>query len=322
MVEARAKARIAVLISGRGSNMAALIYAAKQPECPFEIVLVTGDKPEAPGFELAEAEGLLVVRIPSPTPKDKSQFYQALDAQIRQAGADYVALAGFMRILPPHFVAKWDGRMLNIHPSLLPKYKGLHTHERALEAGDKVAGCSVHLVTAELDDGEVLGQTEVAILPGDTPETLSARVLIAEHQLYSRTLSSFVTREHQPAWLLNTLRQHAMNLPSVEERKSHGSPGFAIAGGKFFAMFTNEHHNDGIMALLVKTSGPDEQAMLIEQDEELYYQPQYFGAAGWIGIRVDLGRNDWDHIAGWLEKSWTTVAPPKLKRAASIADAF
>ncbi len=111
---------------------------------------------------------------------------------MRKHGATHIALAGFMRILPSSFVEAWEGRILNIHPSLLPKYKGLHTHQRALEGGDSNAGCSVHLVTAELDDGPVLGQTSVAILPGDTPETLGARVLIAEHQLYSRVLSEFV----------------------------------------------------------------------------------------------------------------------------------
>jgi hypothetical protein len=205
---------------------------------------------------------------------------------------------------------------------LLPRYKGLHTHERAIAAGDAVGGCSVHIVTEELDDGEVLGQTAVAILPGDTEDTLAERVLIAEHQLYSRTLADYVTRERQPDWLLNQLRIHALALPSTEERTSHGSPGFAITGGKFFAMFTNQHHNDGIIAVLVKTSGEEEQAMLIEQDDELYYRPQYYGPAGWIGIRLDLGRNDWDHLADWLRKSWVAVAPPKLRKSASIADEF
>jgi phosphoribosylglycinamide formyltransferase 1 len=189
------RARVVVLISGRGSNMAALLYAAKAPNCPYEIVLVTGDRPDAAGFDLAEREGIPVVRIPAPTPKDKSQFFQALDLVVRRSEAQYIALAGFMRILPPSFVENWEGRMLNIHPSLLPKYKGLDAHARALAAGDVKAGCSVHLVTAELDDGDVLGQTEVAVLPTDTPESLAARVLIAEHQLYPRILAEFVARE-------------------------------------------------------------------------------------------------------------------------------
>ncbi len=170
----------------------ALIAAAQQPDCPFEIVLVASDCPAAEGLALAAAEGVPAVGLPKPAPKDRSQFFAALDKVIRDHGADYVALAGFMRILPPDFVAKWEGRMLNIHPSLLPKYKGLNTHERALAAGDQMAGCSVHVVTAELDDGPVLGQSEVAVFDGDTPKTLAARVLLAEHQLYARVLAEFV----------------------------------------------------------------------------------------------------------------------------------
>ena len=309
------------MISGRGSNMAALLYAAKAPDCPFEIVLVAANDPDAAGLTLAQAEGIPTFAH-SHKGLPRAEFDMTMDKAIRDARADCVALAGYMRLLSPEFVGKWQGRMLNIHPSLLPKYKGLHTHERALAASDKVAGCSVHIVTEELDDGEVLGQTSVAILPGDTPDTLAERVLIAEHQLYARVLADYVTREQQPEWLLNHLRIRALALTAAEERTSHGSPGFAIQGGKFFAMFTNQHHNDGIIALLVKTSGEEEQAMLIEQDDELYYRPQYYGPAGWIGIRLDLGRNDWDHIGEWLRKSWLVVAPPKLRKSAAIADDF
>ena len=316
-----AKARVAILISGRGSNMAALVYAAKAKDCPFEVVLVASNNPDADGLKLAVAEGIPIFAQSHKGTK-RAEFDAIIDAELRKTRADYVALAGYMRLLSPEFVAKWEGRMLNIHPSLLPKYKGLHTHERALEADDKVAGCSVHVVTAELDAGEVLGQIEVAILPDDTPDTLAERTLIAEHQLYSRVLADFVSRESQPEWLLGQLRKHALALPSAEERTSHGSPGFAITGGKFFAMFSNQHHNDGIIALLVKTSGEEEQAMLIEQDDETYYRPQYYGPAGWIGIRLDLGRNDWDHIGDWLRKSWMAVAPAKLRAAVGVADEF
>ncbi len=187
----RAKARVAVLISGRGSNMAALVYAAKAQDCPYEIVLVASNDPEAAGLEFARAEGIATFAHSHKGLK-RAEFDAIIDAELRKAGADYVALAGYMRLLSAEFVASWAGRMLNIHPSLLPKYKGLHTHERALADGDRHGGCSVHIVTAELDDGPVLGQTEVAILPGDTPDTLAARVLIAEHQLYSRVLADFV----------------------------------------------------------------------------------------------------------------------------------
>jgi phosphoribosylglycinamide formyltransferase 1 len=316
-----AKTRVAVLISGRGSNMAALIYAAKNPDCPFEIVLVAANDPDAAGLALAAAEGIRTFSY-SHIGMKRADFDMIIDAEIRRVGADTIALAGYMRLLSPEFVTKWEDRMLNIHPSLLPKYKGLHTHERALEAGDKVGGCSVHIVTADLDDGDVLGQTEVAILPGDTADDLSARVLIAEHQLYSRTLANFVSRERQPDWLLGQLRKRALALPSTEERTSHGSPGFAITSGKFFAMFSNQHHNDGMISLLVKTSGDEEQAMLIEQDEDMYYRPSYYGPSGWIGIRLDLGRNDWDHIDGWLRKSWLAIAPPKVRQAFALADEF
>jgi phosphoribosylglycinamide formyltransferase 1 len=315
------KAKVAILISGRGSNMAALVYAAKHPDCPFEIVLVASNDPDAAGLILAKGEGIPTF-AKSHKGLARAEFDAIIDAEVRRVGADTIALAGYMRLLSPEFVEKWQGRMLNIHPSLLPKYKGLHTHERALEAGDKIAGCSVHIVTAELDDGEVLGQTEVAAHSGDTPETLGERVLIAEHQLYARTLAKFVTREQQPEWLLAQLGKAALALPATEIRTSHGSPGFAIAGGKFFAMFSNQHHNDGMISLLVKTSGEEEQAMLIEQDEDLYYRPQYYGPSGWIGIRLDLGRNDWDHIAQWLRKSWLAVAPPKLRKAHALADEF
>lgn len=187
------KARVAVLISGRGSNMAALVYAAKRSDCPYEIVLVASNDPEAQGLEFARAEGIATFGHSHKGLK-RAEFDAIIDAELRKAQAEYVALAGYMRLLSPEFVAGWAGRMLNIHPSLLPKYKGLHTHERALEAGDTHGGCSVHIVTAELDDGPVLGQTKVAILPGDTEDTLAARVLIAEHQLYSRVLADFISR--------------------------------------------------------------------------------------------------------------------------------
>lgn len=192
------RARVAVLISGRGSNMAALIYAARATDCPFEIVLVSGDKPDAPGLALAASEGVRVVRLPSPTAATKTQFFNDLDRVLREVSAEYVVLAGFMRIVPDAFVAAWAGRMLNIHPSLLPNYRGLHTHAAALDAGDAHAGCTVHLVTAELDGGPILAQTKVAILPGDTVASLEERVRIAEHQLLPHTLAAYVSRERDP----------------------------------------------------------------------------------------------------------------------------
>jgi formyltetrahydrofolate-dependent phosphoribosylglycinamide formyltransferase len=303
------KSRVAVLISGRGSNMAALLYASKLPDCPYEIVLVASDKADALGLALAEAEGVPVF---SATPGlKKDELFAALDQALRDAGAEFVALAGFMRILPAVFVAAWEGRIVNIHPSLLPKYKGLDTHARALEAKDKAAGCSVHVVTPELDDGPVLGQVEVAVLPGDTVETLAARVLIAEHQLYPRALSAFVMRDRTPEALLDRVRERAMILPGAEETVSHGMPCFKVKGGKMFCYFTQDHHGDGIVAVIVKTSGPDEQAQLIEQDPDIYYRPAYFGPAGWVGLRLD-GAVDWDRVEDRIGASWAHVAPRKL----------
>jgi phosphoribosylglycinamide formyltransferase 1 len=315
-----AKAKVAILISGSGTNMAALVYAAKQPDCPYEVVLVASNNPEAAGLKLAQAEG-----IPTFAHPHKGLTRKAHDAIMHEAivtaKAEFVALAGYMRILSSEFVSQWEGRMLNIHPSLLPKYKGLHTHEAALAAGDKTAGCTVHLVTAELDDGPVLGQTEVAILPGDTADTLAARVLIAEHQLYSRTLADYVMRERTPEWLIDQVRIRAMAQTEAEETLSHGMACFGIIGGKKFAYVSRDHHGDAKLSLLVKISGAEEQAMLIEQDEARYYRPAYFGD-GWIAIRLDLGDNDWDHIGEWLAKSWLAVAPKKLAKLMLVAGEF
>lgn len=304
------KAKIAILISGTGTNMAALIYAAKHADCPYEVALVASNYPDAAGLQLAAAEGIATFAH-SHTGLPREAHDDLMHDAIAGAKADYVALAGYMRILSPEFVGKWEGKMLNIHPGLLPKYKGLNTHEAALAAGDKTAGCSVHLVTAELDDGPVLGQTEVVILPGDTANTLAARVLIAEHQLYSRCLAEHVSRASSPDWLIAQVRERAMALPEADEVSSHGMPCFGIIKGKKFAYVSNDHHGDGKTALLVKISGAEEQGQLIEMDEVRYFRPPYFGD-GWIGIRLDLGDTDWDHIGEWLSKSWRAVAPRKL----------
>ena len=314
------RAKVAVLISGSGTNMAALLYASRAEDCPFELVLVASNKADAGGLRLAEAEGVPTFAL-SHKGMSRADHDAAMDAAIRASGAQWVALAGYMRILTPGFVAKWEGRMVNIHPSLLPKYTGLHTHERAIAAGDSHGGVTVHLVTAELDCGPILGQTPVAIVPGDTPDSLAARVLIAEHQIYSRCLARLVTRESAPDWLLQQVRARAMTMPEAEESVSHGMACFGIAKGKKFAYVSANHHGDGRTALLVKISGPDEQAMLVDRDAERFYRPAYFGD-GWIGIRLDLGANDWDEIADWLARSWRAVAPRKLTRFLDVADEF
>ncbi len=315
-----AKARVAILISGSGTNMAALLYAAKHPECPYEIVLVASNNPDADGLRLAQGEGIATF---AHTHKgmDRAAHDAIMHDRMLESGATHIALAGYMRILSETFVQQWEGRMLNIHPSLLPKYQGLHTHQRALDAGDKVAGCSVHLVTAELDGGPVLGQTEVAIRPGDTADTLAARVLFAEHQLYSRTLAAYVSRDTDPEWLVAQVCEHAMAQPEADEVSSHGMPCFGIIGGKKFAYVSVDHHGDDKTALLVKISGIEEQVMLIDSDPDRYYRPAYFGD-GWIGIRLDLGDTDWDHIAEWLAKSWRAVAPKKLTKLMDVAGEF
>ena len=314
------KAKVAVLISGTGTNMAALLFASKLPSCPYEIILVASNNPDAEGLKIAAAEG-----IPTFTKSHIGLDRVAHDAimhdAIAEAGATYVALAGYMRVLSTEFVAKWDGRMLNIHPSLLPKYKGLHTHQRAIEAKDPVAGTSVHLVTAELDDGPVLGQMEVAILPSDTADTLANRVKMAEYQLYPRALADFVARDTNPAYLTAQVRKRALAQPEADEVLSHGMPCFGIIGGKKFAYVSVDHHGDGKTALLVKISGAEEQAMLIDSDAERYYRPAYFGD-GWVGIRLDLGDTDWDHISDWITKSWRAVAPKRLTKLMDVADGF
>ncbi|WP_375390475.1 phosphoribosylglycinamide formyltransferase [uncultured Sphingomonas sp.] len=159
----------------------------------YEVAIVASDRPDAAGLAWAHEAGLATFAS-SPRGIGKAAFEAALDAALRAAGVEVIALAGYMRLLSPAFVAAWQGRILNIHPSLLPLYRGLDTHRRALVAGDREAGCSVHLVTDELDAGDVLGQARVPVLPGDDADTLAARVLAAEHALYPRVLAEFVSR--------------------------------------------------------------------------------------------------------------------------------
>jgi len=183
------KTKVGILLSGRGSNMMALVEQASG----YEVTLAASDKPDAAGIAWARDHGLATF-VQSPKGIPKAEYEATIDAALREADVEIIALAGYMRLLTDEFVARWRGRIVNIHPSLLPKYKGLDTHARAIAAGDTVGGCSVHVVTEELDGGEVLGQAEVPILPGDTPDTLAARVLAAEHRLYPRILAEFCAR--------------------------------------------------------------------------------------------------------------------------------
>lgn len=186
------KTKVAVLISGRGSNMEALVRAAQADDCPFQIALVLANKPDAGGLATADAAGIEALCVDQkPFGKDREAHERAIDAALRQRGIQVIALAGYMRILTPFLVDAWEGRMLNIHPSLLPKYPGLDTHARALAAGEAEAGCTVHLVTAGVDEGPVLGQARVPVLPGDDEHSLALRVLEQEHRLYPETLAGF-----------------------------------------------------------------------------------------------------------------------------------
>ena len=317
------RARVAVLISGRGSNMAALIYAARAEDCPYEVVLVTGDRPQAPGLDLAEAEGVKVARLSAGG--DKEHLFVALDAALVEADVDLIALAGFMRIIPGDFLQRWEGRIVNIHPSLLPRHKGLGTHEAVLAAREKVTGASVHLVTADLDSGEVLGQVEVAVLPDDTPATLAERVLIAEHQLYPRVVSQYLGRARDFDWIAGRVGELALTLPEIRFQTSHGSPGWKVgsqSSGKFFAIMWNRHHGEEAVGVLVKCSGQDEMAQLIEAEPDLYFRPAYYGPSDWVGIKLDRPRVDWDHVAGWLQRRWQAMAPPRLTKLLRVAGEF
>lgn len=186
--------RVAVLISGRGSNMAALIEAAKAPDYPAEIALVLSNVPGAGGLALAEASGIATVTIDHRRfGRDREAFEKAVQAELEAHRIDIVCLAGFMRILTPWLVTRWEGRMINIHPALLPAYKGLDTHARALADGATVHGATVHFVTPGLDEGPIILQEEVPVLPGDTVESLGRRVLEAEHRIYPAALRMIAT---------------------------------------------------------------------------------------------------------------------------------
>ncbi len=186
--------KVAVLISGRGSNMASLISASMEPSYPAEIALVISNRPGAPGLERAAEFGIATAAIDHKDyPGDREAFEKALDEKLKAHKTDLVALAGFMRLLTPWFVNQWHNRLINIHPALLPSFKGLNTHERALEAGVKLHGATVHFVSAEMDDGPIIIQGAVPVLDADTPDTLGARVLAVEHQIYPKALALAAT---------------------------------------------------------------------------------------------------------------------------------
>lgn len=184
-----ARVRVAILISGRGSNMAALIEAARAPDYPAEIALVLSNKSDAGGLAIAKAAGIATSAVDPKIYAGRDEFEASIDAMLAIHRIELICLAGYMRILGAPFVNRWRGRMINIHPSLLPAYKGLHTHERALADGVAEHGCTVHFVTPELDAGPVIAQATVPVLPGDDADSLAARVLVEEHKIYPAALA-------------------------------------------------------------------------------------------------------------------------------------
>jgi len=180
--------RVAILISGRGSNMDALIEAARSPDFPAQIALVISNRPDAPGLAKAKAAGLATAAVDHKIYAGREEFERSLQIVLETYRIDFLCLAGFLRLFTPWFIGQWRGRMLNIHPALLPAYKGLHTHERALADGVKIHGCTVHFVVPEMDEGPIVAQAAVPVLDGDTPEILAARVLEQEHLIYPMAL--------------------------------------------------------------------------------------------------------------------------------------
>jgi len=179
------KTRTAIFISGRGSNMMALVEAARAPDFPAEFVVVVSNDPNAAGLVWAAERGIKTVAVDhKPFGKDREAHERAIDATLEAAGVEFICLAGYLRVLTPFLVDKWAGKMINIHPALLPEFKGLHTHERAIEAGAVEHGATVHWVSSGVDEGEIIAQARVPVLPGDTADVLAARVLTEEHKLY------------------------------------------------------------------------------------------------------------------------------------------
>lgn len=194
------RTKVGVLISGRGSNMSALIAAAADPSFPAEIALVISNRPDAAGLQIAADAGIEAMGIDHrPFGDDRLAHERVIDAKFREAGIEVICLAGYMRLMTDWFIQAWIGKQLNIHPSLLPLFKGLHPHRQALLAGVTLSGCTVHQVTLETDSGPIVGQAAVPVLPGDTEDSLAARILKAEHRLYPACLAAFVSGKGSPA---------------------------------------------------------------------------------------------------------------------------
>lgn len=187
------KKRLGILISGRGTNMAALIAAAREPACPYEVALVFSNVADAKGLETARAAGIATAMLDHRGHGGRAAYDLKVDAILREAGCELIALAGYMRVLSTEFVELWPNRIVNIHPALLPSFKGLDTHARAIEAGCRIHGCTVHIVTPQLDDGPIIAQAAVPVLDDDTPDTLAARVLAEENRLYPGAVAALAS---------------------------------------------------------------------------------------------------------------------------------
>ncbi len=200
--EAIAPRRIAVFISGTGSNMEALLDACEEDGYPALPVLVLANKPSAKGIEKAKARGIPTAIVDHKEfGKDREAFERAIQEKLEENNVEFIALAGFMRVLTPWFIEKWEGRMINIHPSLLPSFPGLNTHQRAIDAGCRLAGCSVHYVTAGVDEGPIIGQASVPIFPDDTADSLASRILVTEHKLYPACLEAVLLGETETSYV-------------------------------------------------------------------------------------------------------------------------
>ncbi|SEM61005.1 phosphoribosylglycinamide formyltransferase-1 [Sphingomonas gellani] len=292
---------VAVLLSGRGSNMRALVQASRQTNCPFRIVLVASDRPDAAGLTWARAEGIDTFAL-APKGIGKAAFEAALDDALKASGARVIALAGYMRLVSDAFVERWRNRIINIHPSLLPKYKGLDTHARAIAAGDTVAGCSVHIVNEELDGGALLGQAEVPIRPGDTPDILAERVLEQEHRLYPRVLAEYVRHMTDHPALLR-LRDIVQSLPDVEERTEVARTRFLV-GDKPFAELLHDNAAGDVSVRLRAAA----------DDRGVAESGQSAPTDQWVAVSVG-DDSDWTALEERVVRAWELAAPAALLEA-------
>ncbi len=311
---------VACLLSGNGTTMSALLFQSRLPDCPYEIVLVASNSPDAPGLKIAAAEGIATFAHDHHG-MDRRAHEEVMDAALRASGAEYLALCGYMRILTADFVAGWEGRMVNTHPSLLPKFKGLDTHQRAIDAGEAFGGCSVHVVTPELDGGPLLGQVPVAILPDDTADSLARRVILAEYQLYPRMVADYVGRAYRADWLQAPGPRTGDGAARSGGAREPRFPRLALRRQErqVLRLFQRPAPRHRAYRAAGKDRRADEVEDLTETAPDTYFKPAYYGASGWVGIILNRPGVDWDNVADWLQRSWRMVAPKRLTRLHDIS---